>query len=678
MRQVYRPLGPFFQAARWVGLVLALMLGHLLSHAQGLPGSAATTRVDTGQVVAELWVHAPQGAGPASRFWLGLSLRHAPEWHTYWRNPGDSGLPTQIELVHPPAGLQLGEPIWPLPQKLRAGDLTNYGYDGTVLLVVPVQVPPSADPLTKSWALNITANWLVCRLECIPQEANFQVEVPTQLSQAAHAAAFERVFGTQPSRITPSTTAEFAQGLLTVRLHDLPEVMRGQKVSVFPDTPEILASAAETDPRARQQWEGTSLTLALPLSALRQAEPRTLDLLLTTGSGPAKRGVWQTVTIAGPWPAALDKPLAPKVALEPSASVGWGFLLALAGALVGGLILNLMPCVLPVLALKVLAFARHAHAVRAHRVAGLAYSGGVLASFALLGAGLLAMRAAGEQLGWGFQLQSPAVVVAMALLFLAIGLNLLGWFEVGQILPSSWLSMQARHPVLDAALSGVLAVAVASPCTAPFMGASLGLALTLPAWQAMAIFLTLGLGLALPYLLASWWPALALRLPRPGPWMQRMRQWLAVPMFATVAWLLWVLAQQLGASPVSANAHEERWQAWSAARVERHLMAGEPVFVDFTAAWCVTCQINERTTLADADVLNAFDQAGVRLLRADWTRQDPAITEALRQLGRSGVPVYVLQVPGRDPQVFSEILSRSALLESLRQLPAPRQETRSP
>ena len=678
MRQVYGPLGPFFQAVRWVGLVLALLLGHFLSHAQGLPGNAATTRVDTGQVVAELWVHAPQGAGPASRFWLGLSLRHAPEWHTYWRNPGDSGLPTQIELVLPPAGLQLGETIWPLPHKLRAGDLTNYGYDGTVLLVVPVQVPPSADPLAKSWALNITANWLVCRLECIPQEANFQVEVPTQLSQAPHAAAFDRVVGGQPSRITSSAKAEFAQGLLTVRLPNLPEVMRGQKVSVFPDTPEILTSAAEADPRAQQQWEGTSLTLALPLSALRQAEPATLDLLLTTGSGPARRGVWQTLTIAGPWPAALDKPLAPKVAPEPSASIGWGFLLALAGALVGGLILNLMPCVLPVLALKVLAFARHAHAVRAHRVAGLAYTGGVLASFALLGAGLLAMRAAGEQLGWGFQLQSPAVVVAMALLFLAIGLNLLGWFEVGQILPSSWLSLQARHPVLDAALSGVLAVAVASPCTAPFMGASLGLALTLPAWQAMAIFLTLGLGLALPYLLASWWPALALRLPRPGPWMQRMRQWLALPMFATVAWLLWVLAQQLGASPVGVNAQTERWQAWSAARVERHLMAGEPVFVDFTAAWCVTCQINERTTLADADVLNAFDQAGVRLLRADWTRQDPAITEALRQLGRSGVPVYVLQVPGRDPQVFSEILSRSVLLDSLRQLPKPRQETQTP
>jgi thiol:disulfide interchange protein DsbD len=410
---------------------------------------------------------------------------------------------------------------------------------------------------------------------------------------------------------------------------------------------------------------------------------------------------------------ALQEALRRNADTAPAAAVSASLAAALLGALLGGLILNLMPCVFPVLAVKVMGFARHGDDRRAHRVGGLAYTAGVVISFLALGALMLALRAAGEQLGWGFQLQSPAVVATLAALFTLIGLNLAGVFEFGTFLPSRVATLQARHPAGDAFLSGVLAVAIASPCTAPFMGASLGLAIALPASQALMVFAALGVGMALPYLAASWIPAVAGWLPRPGPWMDTLRKLMAFPMLATVAWLVWVLGQQsgidgagallvllvalafavwaltlqgrtrqvvaalaLGAgaalvwtlgpqvlrpAPVTTPGAVagERWQAWSAQTVRDTLAAGKPVFVDFTAAWCVTCQYNKRTTLADEQVLADFAARQVTLLRADWTLRDPAITQALSTLGRSGVPVYVLYAPGRTPVVMSEVLSTS-------------------
>jgi thiol:disulfide interchange protein DsbD len=281
----------------------------------------------------------------------------------------------------------------------------------------------------------------------------------------------------------------------------------------------------------------------------------------------------------------------------------------------------------------------------------------------------LVLRAAGEQLGWGFQLQSPWVVAGLAALFALIASNLFGWIEIGQILPSAVLSLNARHPVLDAWLSGVLAVAVASPCTAPFMGASLGVAMTLPTLQALTIFASMGLGLALPYLIASWWPALAEHLPRPGPWMVTLRRALGLPMLATVFWLLWVLGQQMGWITSEERA-QNGWRPWSEAAVAESLAQQKPVFVDFTAAWCVTCQVNKRTTLSDPDVLSDLAQHQVTLLRADWTRRDAAITAALTQLGRSGVPVYVIYAPQQPPVVLSELLTPAQIHDALAGLPA--------
>ena len=678
-----------------------------------------SAEITTPQVQVTLVPHAPQGVQAGQPLWVGLVLKHQPEWHTYWQNPGDSGLPTQIEF-NLPAGVQAGDVQWPLPHKLKAGNLTNYGYDGTVLLAVPLQIAPTFKP-ANTLDIQVHANWLVCRLECIPQEGDFQLSIPTQSSTAAHASAFEATWAQQPQAIQNlQINNRFEGQRWIVEIQGLPAHWQGQKLGVFPRTPELLESAAEQHPQAQQQWQGDTWVAYLPQSNMRTASPQQLDLLLTGPQG-SPAGITFTATIHEPWPAVIPTAQAP----SPNNNADMGLLLAWLGAFVGGLILNLMPCVLPVLAIKVLGFAQHSRQHHAHRMAGLAYTAGVLVSFLALGAAVLALRAAGEQLGWGFQLQSPWVVTVLAALFTLIALNLFGMFDLGHLLPQSLATLQARHPVVDAALSGVLAVAVASPCTAPFMGASLGLAMTLPTWQALSIFAIMGLGLATPYLLASWLPAVARRLPHPGPWMITLRQLLGFPMLATVAWLLWVLGQQtsldatiavlsgllLLCASVWARQHPSRitrilsavlalmlvvgivqlaplltesnaqltssrndsrnnaWQPWSEAAVANALQAGHPVFVDFTAAWCVTCQINKKTTLSKADVMADFAAHQVTLLRADWTRRDPAITNALTGLGRSGVPVYVLYAPNQAPVVLSELLSPAQIHDALQTLP---------
>ena len=698
------------------------------SWAQGVP----TAVVSTPQLRAELVAHAPQGVQAGQPVWVGLQLTHQPEWHTYWRNPGDSGLPTQIEL-NLPAGITAGEVQWPLPQKLKAGNLTNYGFEKTVLLAVPLTVTHAFKPnASQTLDLQVHANWLVCRLECIPQEGDFALRIPVNSSYAPQAAAFDALQAQQPQSLpNAKVSTSFDAQRLVLQVSGLPASLQGQILSVFPNTPELVESATEQHTHASQSWQGDVWTVQLPLSNLRLNDPKHVGFLLTTGAGAARQGFEISAPVTQAWPAVSELPVLTTPAVAPVVNDEGtvGFVLALLGAFVGGLILNLMPCVLPVLAIKLLGFAQHSRAHRAHRVAGMAYTAGVVLSFLALGAGVLALRAAGEQLGWGFQLQSPAVVSVLAAFFTLIALNLFGLFEFGHILPSRVTSFQYKHPVMDAALSGVLAVAVASPCTAPFMGASLGLAMTLPAWQALSIFVVMGLGLAAPYLLASFVPAVARVLPHPGPWMVTLRQLLAFPMLATVVWLLWVLGQQtsldaamfaLGgllllatfiwslkqhtpaarglawlmaavlawgalnfaeelkapantttansASATTSSTHNT-WQPWSEAAVAQSLAQGRPVFVDFTAAWCVTCQINKKSTLSNSDVLADLATRQVMLMRADWTRRDPAITAALTALGRSGVPVYVLYAPGKAPLVLSELLSVSKIKEALATLP---------
>jgi thiol:disulfide interchange protein DsbD len=549
-----------------------------------------------------------------------------------------------------------------------------------------------------------------------------------------HSALFAQAQGAQPQPLQGQSHITVEGERLQLRVTGLPASVHGQPLEVFAETPAVLVPAAVPGQDWTQAWQGDTWTASLPLSPERGASPAHLPLVLAPegrSAGDTPQG-WHTVAaVEGQWsraapltgvsPALAAALAANQQASQPLAATGGALLTALLGGLMGGLLLNLMPCVFPVLAIKVMGFARHGNHQRAQRLGGVAYTAGVVLSFMALGGLLLALRAAGEQLGWGFQLQSPAVVAVLALLFTLIGLNLAGVFEFGQFVPGRLATLQARHPAGDAFLTGVLAVAIASPCTAPFMGAALGFAIDMPAPQALAVFAALGLGMALPYLLAAWVPAVVGWLPRPGAWMDTFRRAMAFPMFATVVWLVWVLGQQSGIdgagallallvagssvvwaltlrgrtrvvmvlvliaftawlasaigphitrpldtpAPVANTPGAAQWQAWSAERVAELGAAGKPVFVDFTAAWCVTCQYNKRNTLADADVLADFARHGVTLLRADWTRRDSAITAALAALGRNGVPVYVLMAPGRAPLVLTEILSVSELRAAL-------------
>ena len=722
-------------------------LSEVLSSAGG-KGPVVTTE----QVRAELKLHAPQGIQAGQTFWLGLHLQHQPDWHTYWQNPGDSGLATQLKFQLP-AGWQTGDIVWPLPRKFPIGTLANYGYEGSLLLRVPVTVASDFQwPANQALPVQLQADWLVCRKECIPQEGQFSLNLTSAAPQSQHAALFDAAQKQSPRRVDPSDAA--GQGetsvsdngrQLTLRLSGLPAAWRGKTLTAFPVTAAVVHNAAVQGQDWTQNWNGSVWSAQWPVSAERGESPERMRWVIAQGaeSAPQAPALELETPVLGQWPAltaaapaeispALAKALAEnaQAANRPAASTtSMGLALAILGALLGGLLLNLMPCVFPVLAIKVLGFAQPGSNAARHRAAGAAYTVGVVLSFMLLGGLMLAMRAAGEQLGWGFQLQSPLVVAGLALLFTLIGLNLAGVFELGQILPSGLASLQSRHPTVDAGLSGVLAVAIASPCTAPFMGASLGLAIALPTWQALTVFAAMGLGMALPYLAASWWPGLARALPRPGAWMVTFRQAMAFPMWATVIWLVWVLGQQTGIDGASAllallltsawlawalglkgrtrwvmsglalatlfwlgsnwlplalreapatsttssasgpNASSQGlWQAWSVVEMQAHLNAGRPVFVDFTAAWCVTCQYNKKTTLADPQVLADFASRQVVLMRADWTRRDPAITQALTALGRSGVPVYALYVPNQPPILLSELPSVSEVHAALQQL----------
>ena len=737
----------------------------------GASNSASGTSavVTTERVRAELVAHAPQGVAPGQPLWLGLLITHQPGWHTYWKNPGDSGLPTELAWQLP-AGLDPGEIAWPVPEKIRIDTLANYGYEGKVLLPVPLQVAANFQPPLSVGSLGnegsggmlnvrLHANWLVCKLECIPEEGDFTLQLPVRGSTALHAAAFDAALAAQPQNLpADSGMARVVDGeRLQLRVAGLPAAARGQTLQLFPESPATLQHAAESGSGWTQAWQGDVWTADVPLSAERGASAAQLPLVLAlpagaaSGPGDSAARAWRTVAaVDGAWtaaaPAAVVSPALaaaleanrvaaaagsamPAAAATPRAVGAAALFTALLGGLLGGLILNLMPCVFPILAIKVMGFAKHGSDRRAHRQAGLAYTAGVVLSFLALGGLLLGLRAAGEQLGWGFQLQSPAVVAALAALFTVIGLNLAGVFEFGQFAPGRLATLQARHPAADAFLSGMLAVAIASPCTAPFMGASLGFAIDMPVAQALSVFAALGVGMALPYLAASWVPAVAGWLPRPGAWMDTFRRGMAFPMFATVAWLVWVLGQQSGIDGAGAllallvagsavvwaltlrgrtrwvvasvliatsawlvsaigpnvtkaadfsalaaapsagtspgNVAGPDWQPWSAERVAELTAAGRPVFVDFTAAWCVTCQYNKRTTMSDSELLDDMSARNVARLRADWTRRDPAITAALAALGRNGVPTYALYRPGRPPIVLTEILSVAEVRDAM-------------
>jgi len=517
-----------------------------------------------------------------------LRLVHEPHWHTYWLNPGDSGLATQIT----PGVLE-----FPVPERIVLGPLTSFGYSAEVLL--PVTMPKG---VTRA-----TATWLECAEVCIPGRAELKAQkVSPEVLAAARA-----------SIPLPDPSAALGVSRRGDRvILEIPG--RYPLAEFFPATPgafEGARGAVEVAPSR------TMLTL--------QKAPGTPDLAALSG--------------------VLARPGLPPVWVLAPIEAGSLALRHLLLAFLGGLLLNLMPCVFPVLAIKVTSLLE-----RPGRGHALAYTAGVVTTFLALATGLLAARAAGASLGWGFQLQSPWVVGAMAALFIAIGLNLLGLFTVGTRL----MALGGRSGG-GSFSSGVFAVIVAAPCTAPFMGAAVGWALGRPAWEALAVFAALGLGTAAPYAVLASFPPLLKFLPRPGAWMERLKHALSIPMFLTAAWLLWVL-WRLVAAPAAADA---LWKTWSPSAVAEARSSGKTVFVDFTAAWCLSCQVNERLVLARPEVVKALEKGAA--FKADWTDKNAAIEAALAKHGRAGVPLYIVYPKGGEAVTLPEILTPALVLETL-------------
>jgi thiol:disulfide interchange protein len=583
--------------------------------------AAAASPVTTEHVVAEL-VAEHSAAEPGKALTVALRLKIIPHWHTYWRNPGDSGEPTTLEWRLPP-GYSAGPIQWPTPRRLPIGHLLNFGYEDEVLHLVDIAVPANASGSVK---LSAHARWLVCNPErCIPEDGIVSIELPVGKGAASpQAAAIARTRVALPAKAQGMGFAATRNDAGVELAIDPPP----GSATYFPYVQGKIHNAGA------QVWDGKVLRIPKspqPVGAFT----RVAGLLVTD-----KQAVEIDVPVSGSAPGELT-----------------GLGIAALFAFVGGLILNLMPCVLPVLSIKILGFAGGTSDRGAMRTHGSLYAFGVVLSFLFLAALLLLFKALGNEIGWGFQLQSPVFVALLLGLFLALALNLSGFFEFAFAMPSDLISRN-RH--VDAFLTGVLAVVVASPCTAPFMGAALGYALAGSPADGVVVFTALGAGMALPYLVLSWNPQWLHWVPKPGPWMVRFKQLLAIPLYATVIWLGWVLALQSGLLASSSD-----WEKFSLEKIQRYEKQGKTVFVDYTAAWCVTCQVNKQLLLSRPDVEKAMRATGVVLLRADWTRRDEEITRALAALGRKGVPVYAIYRPGREPELLPEILTRETVFAAL-------------
>jgi thiol:disulfide interchange protein len=645
---------------------------------------------------------------PGRTLWLDLHLAIAPGWHIYWRNPGDSGLPTTIAWTLP-AGFAAGDIDWPVPERFVVGTIANYGYADGADLLVPIAVPAALDTGATAH-LAAAVDYLACSEICVPGSAKLATDLPAgsgapDPGEAERFAAARRALPLQAS-----FAAQFAVEKSDLRLI-VPAAALGNirqpKATFFPDADNAIDASAE--PRIEQRAGGLDLVLAKS-SSPAAAVPTTLDgVLVLRGADGSAHGYLVSAGQTAPPPVATGGRI-----------VWWQ---ALIFAFVGGMILNLMPCVFPILSLKLLSFVSVPDPAKRHHH-GIAYALGVLASFATLGGALIALRAGGAAIGWGFQLQSPPVVGLLAYLMLAMGLGLSGVAEFGAGMAGIGGRLAGRSGLLGAFFTGVLATVVATPCTAPFMGAALGAALVAPAPLALGIFIALGAGLAMPLLAASFAPGLALVLPRPGAWMALAKQILAFPLYATAAWLMWVLIQEVGPegalmalfglvlvgfavwvygrtrfaalparraggalaavgfaaavvlvallTPTAGRAPPTidglAYERFTAARLAVLNAEHKPVFVNLTAAWCLTCIVNERATLDRDAVRDAFAAHKIIALKGDWTWQDPEIAQFLQSFGRSGVPLYLLYDGNGTATVLPQILTETEVVDAVGKL----------
>ncbi len=682
---------------------------------------ATAQPVNTGHLTAEL-VASRQGIAPGETIHVALSQKIQKGWHTYWRNAGDSGEPTKITWTLP-AGWSASSFTWPAPHRLPVGPLTNYGYENEVLLPVAITAPKDTRP-GSTVTLKAAAAFLVCADICIPEDAALTLSLPvTEGPAPAHptwGAAIAKTLAGAPQ--PAGLTGAFEKQGEIVKLAITGAALKGADMTdayFFPFSGTVIDHAK---PQSIERGpEGLTLSIMPGYDFQSPTPPTTLAGVLVV-AGKA----YEVTASPGPAPAAasgLGPPPAKLAAAAGTANLGLAS--AALFALLGGLILNLMPCVFPVLAMKAASLAGHgAHQAEARRQ-GLAFGVGVLVTFLGLAALLIALRSAGSAVGWGFQLQDPPVVATLALLMLLVGLNLSGVFEIGTSLQGVGSGLAAKGGLSGSFFTGVLAVVVAAPCTAPFMGPALGWALTQPPAAALVVFLALGVGFAAPFVAVAFAPGLLARLPRPGPWMDGFKKLLAFPMYAAVAWLVWVLTVQVGSDAVPrilgaavilalaawvfgivqrrrlsggrpvalgavatvlaavaviggafwpaytvadepSGAAKLADEAYTPARLAALQAEGRPVLVNYTAAWCVSCQVNDRVALSTTAVAEALTRNNAVYLKADWTKRDGAIAAELARFGRAGVPLYLVYgAKGGDPAILPSILTEGVVVKAL-------------
>lgn len=681
--------------------------------------------VDGEHVDAEL-LPETQHAVPGETLWTALRLDHADGWHTYWLNPGDAGIPTTIAWTLPD-GVTAGDIVWPVPERFDLpGDVVDFGYTGEIFLLVPLQVPADFSGDTLSASADV--KWLECEELCIPGGAVAPLNVPVSTStpaplNEAATAGFAQTRAALP-RDDIALDAQFSVvgGNIELLVQATENIFEGARdITFIPDENRVFDYIAPQN--VTSQLSSLQLSQKHTRRVEREAPARVGGLLLVTDAGGTQLAYQVNAQPTGVNGAVLGNGRATNAAVTADLSLGTVFLFAL----LGGMILNLMPCVFPVLSLKVLSLSSDRASQREHQLHGIAYTAGVMLAFVALAAVLLTLQASGAAIGWGFHLQTPWFVAALVYLFFVMGLSLSGVVEFGTSIMGVGSALQEKEGYAGSFFTGVLASVVASPCTAPFMGAALGFAFTQSMPVALTVFLALGFGMALPFLVLSFVPALARRMPKPGAWMITFKQVLAFPLYATVVWLLWVLGQQAGpnamalvvgscvllalaawlyqqrhvsrgfwryasfavillcvgasasvlrspfleTAAVAAVADEgENFEPYSDARLAALRAEGKPVFVNMTAAWCITCLVNERVALSSDTVVDALAANEVVYLKGDWTNNDPAITAVLKQYNTSGVPLYLMfpADPAKPAEVLPQILTEGIVLEALERI----------
>lgn len=701
-------------------LISILLLLAYSAHAQVVVGE----HVDA-ELVAEM-----TGVAPGQDTWVALRLDHMENWHTYWKNPGDAGRATEISWLLP-EGVTAGEIVWPTPKRIELpAELVDFGYENEIFLQVPLSIPASF----QGESLDITANaqWLECEDICIPGGAVVSLSLPvmdaTQITRNEQwIDAFAQTRASIPtSNVSFDSTFSISDGSLNILVQ--------ATEAVFADASEISFIPGEH--RVFNYVSPQEITYQLSSLQLTQGHHPRLSttpeeitgLLLVTDENGQQISYEITAIPDGINASDLGGLLAANAEglTNSTTASDMNLLLVFAFAMLGGLILNLMPCVFPVLSLKVLSLASNSKSSQKEkRLHGLAYTAGVITAFLILASVLLSLQAGGALIGWGFHLQSPWFVSLLIFLFFIMGLSMSGVVEFGTSIMGVGTELQDKDGYTGSFFTGILASVVASPCTAPFMGAALGFAFTQTAIISLTVFVALGLGMAAPFLLVSFNPMLSKLLPHPGKWMLTFKQMLAFPLYATAVWLLWVLGNQAGSDAMAlviaccvllavaawlyqlrrqiqsafwrytntliillclavtigivksplletqsispAIAEDATFEAYSDARLAELRSNGQPVFVNMTASWCITCLVNEKVALNSEDVTTALAENNITYLKGDWTNNDPEITEVLRRYETSGVPLYLMYPadPSLPAEVLPQILTTNIVLDAI-------------